>query len=69
MYSDEFTYPNACLAFILLMLLFTPPSRILMFPPVAISLHVGNFNHRMLTFRLRSATKNYADVENLLKSC
>ena len=69
MYSDEFTDPNACLAFILLMLLFTPQSGILMFSPVAIFLYVANFNRCMLTVKLSSITKKYADIENLLKSC
>lgn len=69
MYSDEFTYPNACLAFILLMLLFTPQSGILMFSPVAISLHVANFNHCTLTVRLSSATKkNVLTLKTCLKA-
>lgn len=56
MTSDELTYPNACLAFIFLMLLFMPDWELNVFP-VDISLHLANFKCCILTARFSSATK------------
>lgn len=50
MTSDELTYPNACLAFIFLKLLFTPDWELNVFP-------CSYFFTPMLTVRLSSATK------------